>query len=81
MQKLKADLSKPERSGEALKHRVREQIRAFVGVEAAAKLLDPVSPSGDNLLSSIEPILADFLGDRAASELVSRIIDNAVLGI
>lgn len=78
MQKLVDMSSRPERTGAALKQRVAKQIEPFLGPEASHRLLQQVSADGTNLLSIVEPVLAQFLGARAASELASHIVDAAI---
>jgi hypothetical protein len=67
-----------QRRGEALKGRVAAEIGPFLGRRATRRLLDPVSSGGENLLCTIEPVLAHFLGEKAASELVSHVVDAIV---
>lgn len=69
------------RHGEALKGRVAAQIGPFLGKHAARRLLEPVSGNGEDLLCSIEPILAGFLGDEAASDLVTHVVDTVIVRI
>lgn len=65
--------------GAAVKDRTAREIGPFLGNNGARMLLRPVSDNGCNLLSTIEPVLADFLGNRAASELVSRVVEVAIV--
>ena len=68
-------LRDPQCRGEALKGRVAAEIGAFLGGRATRRLLDPVGGRGEDLICTIEPVLAGFLGVDAASELVSHVID------
>jgi len=54
------------------------QLAPFLGDRAASRLLQAVSENGQDLLSVIEPVLANFLGDKAAAELVSHLVDTAM---
>ena len=63
-----------------MKSRVALEIGRFLGSNGARILLQPVAENGGNLLSTIEPVLAEFLGPRAASELVSRVVDTSIVG-
>jgi len=65
--------------GEAVKFRTAREIGPFLGNNGARILLRPVSDDGCNLLSTIEPVLGEFLGKRAASELVSRVVEAAIM--
>ncbi len=68
-----------ERTAEAVKGRVRAEIAPFLGDPAATAVLKPVAPGADNLLNTIEPVLALFLGGKAAGRLVSHVVDSALL--
>jgi len=50
----------------------------YIGDAAGRKLLEGVSEDNRNLLSILEPVLARFLGNTAASELVSHLVDSAI---
>ena len=63
----------------AAKGRVATRIAPFLGSAATDKILQPVPDSGENLLSTVEPVLALFLGNRAAAHLVNRVVDTALL--
>jgi hypothetical protein len=54
------------------------EIAPFLGERAASRLLRSVSENGQDLLSAIEPVLANFLGDKAAGELVGHLLDTAM---
>ena len=71
--------SKPERSCEALKCGIATEIGYFLGEQGARTLLQEVSASGNDLLSTIEPVLANFLGERAASELIDHLVDAVIV--
>jgi hypothetical protein len=72
--------SRPDGCGEPLKVRVAREIGPFLGGRAARILLQLVSEDGKDLLSTIEPVLAHFLGDQAASDLVNHVVDAAIVG-
>lgn len=63
----------------AAKGRVATRIAPFLGNAATDKILEPVPDTGENLLSTVEPVLALFLGNRAAAHLVNRVVDTALL--
>jgi len=63
---------------QGVKTRVLRQLGPFLGSQGADSLLEPVAQDGGNLLSTIEPVLAEFLGNRAASNLVGRVVDSAL---
>jgi hypothetical protein len=71
--------SRPERNSEALKRRVAGSIEPYLGKAAAAALLQPVHEDGRNLLSNVAPVLTTFLGRRAAGNLVSCVVDTAIV--
>jgi hypothetical protein len=77
--KWDAGRSDPGRWGDALKKRVAGAIGPFLGNSGTSKLLQPVAEDGRDLLSTIEPVLANFLGERAASQLVSHVVDAAIV--
>jgi hypothetical protein len=58
---------------------VAAEIRPFLGEGAARMLLRAVSGSGDDLLCTIEPVLANFLGEAAAAELVSHVAETLIV--
>jgi hypothetical protein len=75
------------RIGEWLHQRRREgpprrliaaELAPYLGDRCAGDLMLRVSPSGENLLSTVEPVLALFLGGRAAGKLVSHVVDRAI---
>jgi hypothetical protein len=70
---------KAARNGEPVKRRVATEILPFLGPKATEYVMQPVAESGENLLSSIEPVLALFLGGRAAARLVNHVVDSALL--
>ena len=76
-----AAAANPAWSGDALKSRVAARIGPYLGARAAAGILQPVSETGEDLLSTIEPVLALFLGARAASRLVTSVVDAAIVRI
>jgi hypothetical protein len=66
-------------SGESLKRRVLSELIPYVGTAPAERILEPVTPGGENLLSTIEPMLRLFLGRTASARLVDRIVDRAIM--
>jgi anti-sigma factor RsiW len=81
IRRWEGETSQPEKGGTAVKRRVEAQIEPFLGQQAAARLLESVPDDGSNLLSTIEPVLANFLGSRAASELVGHVVEAAIMRI
>ena len=77
MRELSAEMAKPDRRGE-VQHKVAAEIAPFLGHRAARKLVLPVAGRDQDLFGIIEPVLANFLGDRAAAELVGHLIDTAM---
>jgi anti-sigma factor RsiW len=71
--------SQPQRNSEALKRRVAGSIEPYLGKAAADALLQPVREDGRNLLSNVAPVLAVFLGRRAAGNLVSCVVETAIV--
>ena len=65
--------------GPVLHRRVAAELRPYLGSSAAGAVLSEVSDTSGNLLSTIEPVLAVFLGAKAASLLVSRIVDALIV--
>ncbi len=66
-------------SGPGLKSRVAKEIAPYLGERAANQLLATVSDTGHDLLSTIEPLLGEFLGPKAAADLVTRLVDRAIV--
>ena len=79
MRHWEADRSQADPGGMVVKGRVATAIGPFLGREGARLLLQRVSGDNRNLLSTIEPVLADFLGTRASSELVNHVVDAAMM--
>ena len=71
--------SVPSRN-KALKERVGSDLAPFLGGRAMEQLLSAVSEEGDNLLSTVEPVVALFLGCRAASALIDHIVGRSIPG-
>lgn len=69
------------RSDGGVKRRVAGKVEKYLGTAATSKILQPVSDDGGNLLSTIEPVLALFLGRKAASRLVSHVVEAAIVRI
>ncbi|MDR3699652.1 MAG: hypothetical protein P4L56_08470 [Candidatus Sulfopaludibacter sp.] len=79
IQRWENSASQTGRTGAAVKRRVATEIAPFLGPDATDSILKPVAESGENLLSSIEPVLALFLGGRAAAHLVTYVVDAALI--
>jgi hypothetical protein len=71
--------SRPARTGESLKRRVAGAIEPYLGKRAADRLLQPVREDGRDLLSTVAPLLTMFLGRRAAGNLVSYVVETAIV--
>jgi len=78
---LLASLRNWELSRPAVKRRVASAIEAYLGRQATERVLEPVPESGENVLSTIEPVLALFLGNRTASRLVSHVVTESIVRI
>jgi hypothetical protein len=76
-----ASLRNWESSRPAVKRRVASAIEAYLGRQATERVLEPVPESGENVLSTIEPVLALFLGNRTASRLVSHVVTESIVRI
>ena len=75
---LAAERNLADRRGRTVQETVLSQLAPFLGDRAANRLLQSVSQNGQDLLSIIEPVLANFLGNKAAAELVSHLVDTAM---
>jgi hypothetical protein len=73
--------SAPARNGEALKRPVAGATEPYLGKRAADTLLQPVREDGRDLLSNVEPLLTAFLGRRASRNLVSHVVETAIVRI
>jgi hypothetical protein len=71
----------PEQSDEAVRGRVAKQIAPFLGNGAALKVLEPMRGGNQHLLATVEEVLGEFLGPRAAAALVNRVVDTAIVKI
>ena len=78
LKELIAERTKADGRGGMLQLKVAAEIAPFLGHRAADRLLRSVSENGQDLLCVIEPVLANFLGERAAAELVSHLVDTAI---
>ena len=65
--------------GPSVRRRVIREIAPYLGTRASARLLSGVEQDGANLLSTVEPMLALFLGSRAASRLVDHMVDTVLM--
>jgi hypothetical protein len=77
----KAAQSQAELGAAAVRGRVTRQAGLFLGDLAAHRVLQPASPDNHDLLSILEPVLADFLGSGAAAALMHRVVDTAIVKI
>jgi hypothetical protein len=73
--------AKPAQDAEALKRRVAGAIEPYLGKRAADTLLQSVREDGRDLLSGVAPLLTVFLGRRAAGNLISHVVDTAIVSI
>ena len=64
---------------QALRTRTSDEVSCFLGEGAARIVLQPVAEDCRNLLSTIEPVLAQILGDRAAAAVVGRVTNSAIV--
>jgi anti-sigma factor RsiW len=71
----------PAMSAEAIRSRVARELGPFLGSQGAHRILNPITPECRNLLCAVEPVLAHFLGARAATELMDHVVDIAIAGI
>lgn len=67
------------RTDESVKWRIASTLERYLGRQATSTILLSVSEEGDNLLSSVEPVLALFLGRTTASRLVSNVVKTAIV--
>ena len=63
-----------------VKRRVADEIGGYLGPSATGRILEQVTDRG-KLFPAIEPVLAIFLGSRAATCLIQRVIDTAIVRI
>ena len=61
------------------KQRVALEIAPFLGSAGAEEILSRVTPEGDDLIPTVEPVLASFLVRRAAERLVNHVVDAAIV--
>ncbi len=66
---------------EAVRYLVAGTIAPFLGQQATQRVLQPVANDNSRLLSSVEDVLATFLGGKAASHLVNRAMDRVIVRI
>ncbi len=71
----------PDKMSEEVQGRVAQALQAYLGPKGTRDVLHRVSRDGSDLLSVIEPVLGLFLGRKAASELVTHIVDRAIVRI
>jgi len=68
------------RHGEGLKRRIAVELAPYVGQAGADALLRPVQDDGRDLLSTVAPLLVMFLGQRATSLIVTRVVEKSIVG-
>jgi hypothetical protein len=61
-----------------VKVRVAAEVGPYLGSKATRNVLEDVSPEGGNLFSKVEPVLALFVGVKAAERLVTHIVDVSI---
>jgi len=66
--------------GAALKGRIAVELAPYVGRAGADTLLRPVQDDGRDLLSTVAPFLAMFLGRRAAGIIITRVVEKTIVG-
>jgi Putative zinc-finger len=54
--------------------RVAREIAPFLGTGGAEQILARVTPEGGNLIPNVEPVLAAFLGRRAAQGVIDNVM-------
>jgi hypothetical protein len=71
----------PDAAGaaEGLKQAVMEHLVPYLGDRGARQVMQGISPDGHDMLSAIEPVLANFLGYRAAAQLVNVIVETKLV--
>jgi len=57
---------------------VIDGVRPYLGARATDRLTGAPA-AGHNLLATLEPVLALFLGRRAAGRLVTHVVDNGIV--
>ena len=62
-----------------VKVRVAAELGPYFGSKATRKVLKDVLTEGGNLLSTVEPALALFVGVKAAERLVTHIVDVSIV--
>jgi hypothetical protein len=77
IQVLESGTAKGGYTVEGTKRRVAGCLEKYLGALTAGKILQSAADDGSNLLSTVEPVLALFLGRKAAGCLVSRIVEAA----
>ncbi len=76
LQELIAERARPHRADE-IQQKLVYALAPFLGPLAAGRLF-PLSGDSRDLLPIVEPVLINFLGERAAAELVGHLIDTAM---
>jgi len=68
-----AKASEPEKV--RARRRVAEMLSPYFGSAGAWQVVQPLREGSGELLGSIEPVLATFLGEKAAAKLMTDIVD------
>ena len=79
LSELQSAMAQAGASGDALIRRVASELIPYVGTTVAERILQLVTPDGENLLSTVESALRVFLGKAATARVVSRIVDRAIM--
>jgi hypothetical protein len=69
--------SESERRLVVLKLGIRSRVGPFLGPQATERVLQSASGDGGKLLSTLEPMLAMFIGRRAARLLIDQVVSAA----
>ncbi len=75
----KVSRAEPDGKADAVTLRVASELGSYLGRNGTDRIMESVSYNAENLLSTVEPLLALFLGARAAAVLVNRIVDTAIV--
>jgi hypothetical protein len=74
-----ADMHQAGQSPEEVRECVAGRVSFFLGERAARKVLEPVGRNNQNLLAVVEPVLGEFLGQRAAARVVNGLVEAILL--
>jgi anti-sigma factor RsiW len=70
---------KQDPDSQAVISRVVRMLQPYLGNEGSRRLVGGVSREGVDLLGTVEPVLACFLGRRATQKLVGHIVECAIM--